>query len=125
VETIFTKIPNCCHYPPPYCTPQDGTRAVRREGGRAWGDKFGKVLLKTLPLNYDILGTGRKKESHLLIGKYEINPSARAQVEGSGLILSGAFDPVLKDGVWRRRSINVKGNKNVLKGSKFRRRGSI
>jgi len=69
VETIFTKIPNCCHYPPPYCTPQDGTRAARREGGRGWGDKFGKVLLKILHLNYDILGTGRKKESHLLIGK--------------------------------------------------------
>ncbi|MCJ7747329.1 MAG: hypothetical protein MUP27_06260, partial [Desulfobacterales bacterium] len=32
-------------------------------------------------------------------------PSARAQAEGSKLILSGAFDPVLKDGVWRRRSI--------------------
>jgi hypothetical protein len=40
-------------------------------------------------------------------------PSARAQVEGSGLILSGALHPVLalypilKDAVWRRRSINI------------------
>ena len=42
-------------------------------------------------------------------------PSARAQVEGSGLILSGALHPVLalypilEDGVWRRRSINIAG----------------
>ena len=34
-----------------------------------------------------------------------------SSVERSGLILSGAFDPVLKDGVWRRRSIKVEGDK--------------
>jgi len=38
----------------------------------------------------------------------KINPSTFPGLEPggcSGLILSGAFDPVLKDGVWRRRSI--------------------
>ena len=38
----------------------------------------------------------------------EINPSTFPGLKPgvcSGLILSGAFDPVLKDGVWRRRSI--------------------
>jgi hypothetical protein len=83
VETIFTKIPNCCHYPPPYCTPQDRTRAVRREGGRGWRDKFGKVLLKTLHLNYDIFGTGKKKESHLLIGKHEIKVKGNKGDQGA------------------------------------------
>jgi len=40
--------------------------------------------------------------------KGKINPSTFPGLKPgvcSGLILSGAFDPVLKDGVWRRRSI--------------------
>ena len=39
----------------------------------------------------------------------EINPSTFPGLKPgvcSGLILSGAFDPILKGGVWRRRSIN-------------------
>ena len=43
-------------------------------------------------------------------------PSARAQAEGSGLILSGALDPILKDDVWRRRSIKIRNLQNVFKG---------
>ena len=39
--------------------------------------------------------------------KSGVCPSARSQVEGSGLILSSALHPVLKDRVWRRRSINI------------------
>ncbi len=41
-----------------------------------------------------------------------INPSTSPGLKPgvcSGLILSGAFDPVLKDGVCRRRSIKVEG----------------
>jgi dephospho-CoA kinase len=37
--------------------------------------------------------------------KSGVCPSARAQVEGSGLMLSGAYISALKGGVWRRRSI--------------------
>jgi len=39
---------------------------------------------------------------------YQINPSTFPGLKlgvCSGLILRGIFDPVLKDGVWRRRSI--------------------
>jgi len=47
-------------------------------------------------------------------GAKEINPSTFPGLKPgvcSGLILSGAFDPVLKDGVWRRRSIKVEGGR--------------
>ena len=48
----------------------------------------------------------------------EINPSTFPGLKPgvcSGLILSGAFDPVLKDGVWRRRSIKVEGGREKEK----------
>jgi len=47
-----------------------------------------------------------------------INPSTFPGLKPgvcSGLILSGAFDPVLKDGVWRRRSIKVEGGREKEK----------
>jgi hypothetical protein len=36
-----------------------------------------------------------------------INSRPRAQPRGSGLILSGAFHPDLKIGVWRRRTYQI------------------
>jgi len=59
-------------------------------------------------------------------GVKEINPSTFpglkpgvafgvSSVERSGLILSRTFDPVLKDGVWRRRSIKVEGEREKEK----------
>ena len=51
-------------------------------------------------------------------GVKEINPSTFPGLKPgvcSGLILSGAFDPVLKDGVWRRRSIKVEGGREKEK----------
>jgi len=53
----------------------------------------------------------RGPTQHGTITLYEINPSTIPGLKPevcSGLILSGAFDPVLKAGVWRRRSINKK-----------------
>jgi len=47
----------------------------------------------------------------------QINPSTLPCLKPgvcSGLILSGAFDPILKDGVWRRRSIKVLIQKNIV-----------
>ena len=43
------------------------------------------------------------------------NSRPRVQPRGSGLILSGAFDPILKDGVWRCRSIKVEGGMEKAK----------
>ena len=59
-----------------------------------------------------------EKESALFVQYYmveqkcEINPSTFPGLKPgicSGLILSSALHPVFKDGVWRRRSINIAG----------------
>jgi hypothetical protein len=49
----------------------------------------------------------------------KINPSTFPGLKPrvcSGLILSGALDPILKDDVWRRRSIKIRNLQNVFKG---------